>query len=76
VFPLLHLAVKKIADGAGNFMQVRLKCEVTRVVEMHFRARNIALEGPGPGLDEGLIVLAPNYKQRRLRSPEILLELG
>src|SRR3954471_47365 len=72
----VHLPAEEIADGAGNFMQMRLKREVARVVEMHLRAGHIAPEGFCTRRDEGLIVLAPNGKYGRLRGAEIFLDFG
>src|SRR4051794_27912598 len=72
---LLHLAPKKIADGAGNFLQVRFQCEVTGVVEMQLRSRYVAPEGLGARRDERLIVLAPDEENGWAAAPEIFLDL-
>ena len=55
---------------------MRLQREVAGIVEMHFRARNVALESLGAGRDEGWIVLPPNDENGWMRATEILLEFG
>jgi hypothetical protein len=72
----VYLPAEKIADGAGNLMEMRLEREVAGIVKMHFRARHVALEGLCARRNEGLIILAPNEENRRAGAAEVFLDFG
>src|SRR5215469_9805517 len=71
-----ELTAQKLANRLANFLLVGFQSEVSGVIEMDFRPRNIALKRFRAGRQEERIVLAPDRKQGWLLRAKILLELG
>jgi hypothetical protein len=56
----IELAAEKIANRVCNFLSVRFERKMPGVVELHLRARIVALECFGSWRKEKWIVLSPN----------------
>src|SRR5262249_10189634 len=67
-------AGKEVANGRGDLRGVGFQREMPGVEEADNGVRDVALERLGARRQEERVVLAPHREERRLVSPEILLE--
>src|SRR5262245_11271549 len=65
---------KKLAHREGNFLNVRLQCEVSGIEKLDTRIWVVAEEGLGACRQEIGIVLPPDREQRRPPFPKIVVE--